>query len=82
MEIGDLTMLLAAIEKKRAQMIKIANIYGLSSKQVLKCSQELDRLIDLYQAQHHKQDKSPNKRFVLFKPNERALKIQPLKEAQ
>ncbi|HEX6923281.1 MAG TPA: aspartyl-phosphate phosphatase Spo0E family protein [Bacillales bacterium] len=75
-------MLAVAIEKKRAQMIKIAKIHGLSSKQVLKCSQELDRLIDLYQSHKQKQYKSPSKRFVLFKPKHNRLNIQSLKKAQ
>ncbi|HET7629420.1 MAG TPA: aspartyl-phosphate phosphatase Spo0E family protein [Bacillales bacterium] len=60
-------MLLEAIEKKRAQMIETAQVHGLHSKKVLQYSQELDKLIDLYQSQLQIQDKSPKRKFVLFK---------------
>lgn len=75
-------MLLAAIEKKREQMINIAKVYGLTSKQVLKVSQELDQMIDLYQAQNQNRYKRPNNRFVLYPKNGSEFKKQPLKKAQ
>ncbi|WEG11776.1 aspartyl-phosphate phosphatase Spo0E family protein [Pullulanibacillus sp. KACC 23026] len=37
------------IEKKRQQLILIANKYGLNAELTLKCSRELDRLLDNYQ---------------------------------
>lgn len=37
------------IEQKRKQMISTANVYGISSEQVIDCSRELDELINLYQ---------------------------------
>lgn len=40
---SHLTILLEANRKK---MIELSNIYGLSSSEVVKCSQELDLLIN------------------------------------
>jgi hypothetical protein len=37
------------IEKKRQQLIELARKHGLTSSQTLRCSRELDRLLDLYQ---------------------------------
>lgn len=42
-------MLVEVIEKKRLQMIYLANITGLASKKTVKCSQELDGLLNLVQ---------------------------------
>ncbi|WLD94976.1 aspartyl-phosphate phosphatase Spo0E family protein [Alkalihalobacillus sp. AL-G] len=47
-------MLLQAIERKRYQMFETAKIYGMSSKQTLKCSQELDQLIHLQQSRNNR----------------------------
>ncbi|WP_349410312.1 aspartyl-phosphate phosphatase Spo0E family protein [Pseudalkalibacillus sp. SCS-8] len=41
-------MLSLTIERKRAQMLETAKIYGMSSTETLKCSQELDRLLHLH----------------------------------
>lgn len=82
MKIGDVTMLLASIEKKRKQMIEAAQTHGLSSNQVLKYSQELDKMIDLYQTQTKKRDFRPKKKLILFKNYGNDLKIQILKKAQ
>ena len=43
-------MLLLSIERKRAQMLETAKTHGMSSSETLKCSQELDRLIQLHLA--------------------------------
>ncbi|ASK63803.1 stage 0 sporulation protein [Virgibacillus phasianinus] len=40
--------LLQAITKKRKEMIAIGVREGLTSKRAVKCSQELDRLLNLY----------------------------------
>lgn len=37
------------IEKKRQQLIRIANEYGLNAELTLACSRELDRLLDFHQ---------------------------------
>lgn len=74
-------MLLTAIEEKRKQMIKIAKIHGLSSAQVLKCSQELDRMIHLYLSETANRGKSPKQHFVLFQDDE-GWDVPPLKKAQ
>lgn len=42
-------MLTKVIEKKRDELIKTVNLYGLSSEQALAMSRELDELIDRYQ---------------------------------
>ncbi|WP_257349046.1 aspartyl-phosphate phosphatase Spo0E family protein [Pseudalkalibacillus decolorationis] len=44
-------MLSNAIENKRNQMFETAKRFGMSSKQTLKCSQELDLLIQLHQSE-------------------------------
>ncbi|MGM7700972.1 aspartyl-phosphate phosphatase Spo0E family protein [Pseudalkalibacillus sp. Hm43] len=41
-------MLSLTIERKRAQMLETAKIHGMSSTETLKCSQELDRLLQLH----------------------------------
>ncbi|MCF6136912.1 aspartyl-phosphate phosphatase Spo0E family protein [Pseudalkalibacillus berkeleyi] len=41
-------MLSITIERKRAQMLETAKTFGMSSTQTLKCSQELDRLLQLH----------------------------------
>jgi hypothetical protein len=52
-------MLAYIIEQKRKQMISTANVYGLSSKQAINCSKELDELINLYQRMNEKKAKRP-----------------------
>lgn len=42
-------MLAHVIEKKRLQMIYLASITGMTSKKTIKCSQELDELLNLVQ---------------------------------
>ncbi|WP_209122664.1 aspartyl-phosphate phosphatase Spo0E family protein [Alkalihalobacillus sp. BA299] len=42
-------MLLYAIERKRNQMILLAEKYGYTSEATVKCSQELDKLLNLAQ---------------------------------
>lgn len=42
-------MLYLVIEKKRMQMIHLASITGFTSKKTVKCSQELDELLNLVQ---------------------------------
>jgi hypothetical protein len=37
-----------AIQVKRDEMIKIGLLKGLRSEETLKCSQELDRLLNMY----------------------------------
>jgi hypothetical protein len=41
-------MLEKAIEMKRSEMLKLADIHGLSAIPTLRCSQELDHLLNLY----------------------------------
>ncbi len=41
-------MLTLTIERKREQMLEIAKIHGISSEETIKCSQELDRLLQLH----------------------------------
>lgn len=73
-------MLLIAIEKKREQMIKFADLYGMSSKQVLKSSQELDQMLHLYHKQKQNQDKRPNEHRT-FSQLSFNLQAKPLKKA-
>lgn len=77
-------MLLATIENKRKQMIDAAQIYGLSSNQVLKYSQELDKMIDIYQSQASSRAFRPRRRLVPFpfKKNKSPIKVQMLNKAQ
>lgn len=42
-------MLIEVIENKRREMIYLASIVGLTSKKTIKCSQELDELLNLVQ---------------------------------
>ncbi|MBN8207146.1 MULTISPECIES: aspartyl-phosphate phosphatase Spo0E family protein [Bacillales] len=43
-----------AIEKKRKEMFDIAGRYGFASEKTIRCSQELDRLLNaLMQTKHH-----------------------------
>ena len=42
-------MLYEVIEKKRVQMMSLAAITGFNSKKTIKCSQELDELLNLIQ---------------------------------
>ncbi|WNF38121.1 aspartyl-phosphate phosphatase Spo0E family protein [Bacillaceae bacterium IKA-2] len=42
-------MLVEVIEKKRLHMIYLASILGMSSNKTIKCSQELDELLNLVQ---------------------------------
>ncbi|WP_066401088.1 aspartyl-phosphate phosphatase Spo0E family protein [Neobacillus mesonae] len=48
------TELVALIEKKRAELIKAANANGLTSSVAIRCSQELDQLINEYNRQYIK----------------------------
>ncbi|MGP4082843.1 aspartyl-phosphate phosphatase Spo0E family protein [Bacillus sp. Marseille-Q3570] len=43
-------MLVHTIERKREQMLETARVYGMSSSETLKCSQELDKLLQLHLA--------------------------------
>lgn len=47
---GEFYMLVLAIETKRYQMIGLAKKYGYTSELTVKCSQELDKLLNI--AQH------------------------------
>ncbi|MFV8828285.1 aspartyl-phosphate phosphatase Spo0E family protein [Alkalihalobacterium sp. APHAB7] len=49
MKNGVEEMLLYAIERKRSQMILLAEKYGYTSEATVKCSQELDKLLNLAQ---------------------------------
>lgn len=73
--------MLIEIEAKREQMIKFADLYGISSKQVLQSSQELDLMIALYHAQKQKQDKRP-KSHRIFRETDFNLQLKALKKAQ
>ena len=42
-------MLERIIEKKREKMMNLATKYGFHAKETIRCSQELDELINLYQ---------------------------------
>lgn len=42
-------MLEEVIEKKRREMVKLAYSTGFNSKKTIKCSQELDKLLNLLQ---------------------------------
>ncbi len=46
--------LLDIIEQKRAELIHIALVNGLSSATAIKCSQELDRLLNEYNRKYIK----------------------------
>lgn len=39
-------MSLSLIEKKRRQLIELAQMYGFSAKETIQCSQELDELLN------------------------------------
>ncbi|BBW97188.1 Spo0E family sporulation regulatory protein-aspartic acid phosphatase [Geobacillus icigianus] len=41
-------MVLLLIEEKRQQMIELALTYGLTAKETIECSQQLDQLINEY----------------------------------
>jgi hypothetical protein len=45
----DMDILLRNISKKREEMIHCANKTGLTSKETIRCSQELDKLLNQYQ---------------------------------
>lgn len=45
-----------AVEKKRRQMMDVANLKGMSSSETVKISQELDRLINLFLLPSNKTD--------------------------
>lgn len=74
-------MLLFAIEQKREQMIKFAELYGIMSEEVLKSSQELDHMIDIYQTEQQKQEKSPKKASIAFQSVSTSVPSAPLKKA-
>ncbi|MCH1625831.1 aspartyl-phosphate phosphatase Spo0E family protein [Fredinandcohnia quinoae] len=42
-------MLKLVIEIKRRKMIFLANRYGYTAKETVKCSQELDQLLNIHQ---------------------------------
>lgn len=46
-------MIYDAIEKKRKKMMKYAKIHGFSSPKTVKCSQELDKLLNLVHKLDH-----------------------------
>mgnify|MGYP001394646381 CR=1 FL=1 len=54
-------MLKQEIEKKRQQLIEIANKFGLTSTKTLQCSKELDKLLDRYQIRQSRLDVNDNK---------------------
>lgn len=54
-------MLKQEIEKKRQQLIEIANKFGLTSTKTLQCSKELDKLLVRYQIRQSRLDVSDNK---------------------
>ncbi|NHC41639.1 aspartyl-phosphate phosphatase Spo0E family protein [Bacillus sp. MM2020_1] len=43
-----LNKLLSNIEKTRSEMIKLAHLYGYSNPHVVKCSQKLDSLLNVF----------------------------------
>lgn len=47
--VGDVRMLKKTIDKKRRKMIYFGIKYGLSHSKTVKCSQELDSLLNFYQ---------------------------------
>ncbi|WP_018749794.1 aspartyl-phosphate phosphatase Spo0E family protein [Paenibacillus sanguinis] len=47
------------IEKKRLEMHKLAQKYGISASQVLKKSKELDQLLNRYYLEQLKDSKNP-----------------------
>lgn len=58
-------MLEDVIEKKRREMVKLAHVTGYTSKKTVKCSQELDKLINLFQlALQHNQSNKLNTYFA------------------
>ncbi|MGC4375465.1 aspartyl-phosphate phosphatase Spo0E family protein [Fictibacillus sp. Mic-4] len=56
-------MLTTYIEFKRKQMIDTARTHGLSDQLTIRYSQELDRLLDLYELQQRKLKMVTNKRI-------------------
>lgn len=42
-------MLKESIEKKRKKMVYLAETYGYTSSKTLKCSQELDKLLNMFE---------------------------------
>ncbi|MEH7076409.1 aspartyl-phosphate phosphatase Spo0E family protein [Neobacillus drentensis] len=40
--------LLLTIEKTRLEMVQLAHLYGYSNPNVVKCSQKLDSLLNVY----------------------------------
>lgn len=40
--------LITLIEKKRSQLVHLSKLYGLTHPQTIQCSQQLDRLINLF----------------------------------
>ncbi|MBE4909291.1 aspartyl-phosphate phosphatase Spo0E family protein [Bacillus luteolus] len=49
-------MLSLIIEAKRIKMITLAQKYGFTAKETIQCSQELDRLLNLYGQAMESQD--------------------------
>ncbi len=49
-------MLVGVIEKKRLEMLIFAQKYGFTSERTIKCSQELDKLLNIVQVFPGKED--------------------------
>jgi hypothetical protein len=46
-----MTNLLSTIEKTRAEMIQLAHVHGYCNPNVVRCSQKLDTLLNVYNKQ-------------------------------
>lgn len=53
-------LLKIVIELKRRKMIALANRHGFTARETVKCSQELDRLLNLHQKSKEKKLKMVN----------------------
>ncbi|MBF0708111.1 MULTISPECIES: aspartyl-phosphate phosphatase Spo0E family protein [Bacillales] len=45
-----------AIEKKRKEMFEVAGRYGFASERTIRCSQELDRLLNALMQMNHQNE--------------------------
>ncbi|WP_419159931.1 aspartyl-phosphate phosphatase Spo0E family protein [Rossellomorea sp. BNER] len=59
-------LLVNKIKKKRSQMIFLGEKLGFTDKQTVACSQELDKLLNLYQQYQCKNDKKGKWSVLLF----------------
>ncbi|WP_205174244.1 aspartyl-phosphate phosphatase Spo0E family protein [Bacillus pakistanensis] len=59
-------ILVNKIKKKRSQMIFLGGKFGFTDKQTVECSQELDKLLNLYQQYQSKNDKKGKWSVLLF----------------